>query len=505
MTGLNQHPVTRVSVAIVGAGFAGMAAAIKLREAGVHDFLILEAASDVGGTWRDNTYPGAACDVPSHVYSYSFEKYPDWSRAFATQHEIHAYMKLCVAKYGLREYLMTGRAIRDARFDEAAATWTLTAANGERFVADSVVAALGPLRDPAYPNIEGRETFAGVSMHTARWDHGVDLRGKRVGVIGTGASSVQVVPGIADEVETLTVFQRTPPWVLPKLDRPYLPVEKTALRWLPGLKTLRRASLYWQREVLFLGLDTNSGAAMKPLEMLAQAFLRTQVRDPELRAKLTPDYRLGCKRILISNTYLRTLDREHVDLDTSGVARITPTGVVTGVGREVELDVIVYATGFQVDEPLGQMTVTGLGGADLNRTWNGRPTAYLGMTMPNFPNLFIMVGPNTGLGHQSMIFMMESQVAYVVPAIQHLLREDVGYMDVRADALEAWTEEMDRRNAHGVWASGCESWYLGKDRVNFTVWPGSTFEYRWRTRSFDVSKYRVVAPSELPVRRPLAV
>ena len=493
---------TRTSVVVIGAGFAGLGAGIRLKAAGIQDVVILEAGDEVGGTWRDNAYPGAACDIPSHLYSFSFEPRSDWSQAYASQPEIQDYLVHCADRYGLRDHLFLGTLVVDATWDEQERTWHVRAEDGRTWVADTVIGAIGGLRDPSYPGLPGRDRYEGVEMHSARWDHDVDLTGRRVAVVGTGASAIQVIPAIAGTAEHVTVFQRSPAWVLPRNQYPYPELLKQAFGRVPGLRRLHRVQQYWQKEARFLAFGRLSPAIMPVAEKLAGLYVRSQVRDPDLRAKVTPDYRMGCKRILISDDYYAALDRDDVTVVDRGVREVTPTGLVGEDGQHVEADVVIYCTGFRVEAPLGPLRVVGKGGVELREAWGRRPIAYKGMTMPGFPNAFLMIGPNSGLGHNSIIFMIESQLNYIVPAIQQVVQGDVAELDLAPAALEDFRAEVDRRTRHTVWSSGCDSWYLGPDGVNYTLWPGSTAEYRLRTAVFDVDRYRVVRRAAQPADAP---
>ena len=488
---------TRTSVAVIGSGFAGLGAGIRLKAAGIHDFVILEAGDEVGGTWRDNAYPGAACDIPSHLYSFSFEPRHDWSMAYSPQPEIQDYLVHCADRYGLRDHLFFGAAIVDATWDEDHRTWQLTAEDGRTWTADAMVGAIGGLRDPAYPDVPGIDTFEGDVMHSARWDDDVDLSGKKVAVVGTGASAIQVIPAIAGTAEHVTVLQRSPAWVLPRNQRAYPGLVKQAFRFVPGLRRLHRTQLYWQKEARFLAFGRFGDAIMPLGEKIAQLYVRSQVRDPELREKVTPSYRMGCKRILISDDYYAALDRSDVSVVDEGIREVTPTGLVSESGQQVDADVIVYCTGFHIEAPLGRLRITGRGGVTMREAWGRRPIAYKGMTMPGFPNAFLMVGPNSGLGHNSIIFMIESQLNYVVSALQRIVQDDVAELDLRSDALEDFRDEVDRRTRNTVWTSGCDSWYIGEDGVNYTLWPATTAEYRLRTARFDESRYHVVHDDEV--------
>lgn len=496
---------TRVDVVVIGSGFAGLGTGIRLKEAGIQDFVLLEAADEVGGTWRDNTYPGAACDVQSHLYSFSFEPRPDWSKAFAPQPEIQRYLVHCADRYGLRDHLYLGALVLDADWDEDDHTWTVTTQDGRRWVADALVGAIGGLRDPSYPDIPGRDTYEGIELHSARWDHDVDLAGRRVAVVGSGASAVQIVPAIAGTAEHVTLLQRTPPWILPRHQYDYPALLKQAFRHVPGLRRLHRTQLYLQNELRFAAFGRLHPYLMPVAERVATAYMKSQVSDPALRAKLRPDYRLGCKRMLLSDDYYPSLTRDDVSVVTDGIAEVTPTGLLTTAGEAVDADVLVYCTGFHIEAPLGQLTIRGKGGTTLREAWGRRPIAYMGVTMPHFPNLFLMVGPNSGLGHNSVVFMIESQLGYVVPAIQRIVQDDVAELDLDPSALQSFQDEVDRRSRHTVWTSGCDSWYLGEGGVNYTLWPGSTAEYRLRMARFDERRYRVTrrqVPGRQPVEQP---
>jgi cation diffusion facilitator CzcD-associated flavoprotein CzcO len=491
-------------VAIIGAGFGGIAAAIRCAQRGIRDVVVFEAGDDVGGTWRDNTYPGAACDIPSHLYSLSFAPKGDWSRGYPTQPEIQAYLQEVADRSGLRHVLRTRTQVIAARFDEPTATWRVTTDQGDTVVADALISAVGPLRVPAYAPVPGRETFGGPQFHTARWDHEVELTGRRVGVIGTGASAIQVVPAIADRVGELRVFQRTPAWIIPRHDRAYQGWEQAVAQHVPGVREAKRAWVYLTKEGRIVGFRAgNPGMAL--VERTALGHLRRQVADPQLREQLTPNYRMGCKRVLISNDFYPAMTRDDVTLHTDPITRIGPGGVELAGGRSIDLDVLVHATGFAVDEMLNPMTIEGLDGRRLDLEWAERPVAYLGITAPGFPNMFSLLGPNTGLGHNSVVYMMESQLNHVMGALGHLRDPAIAYLDVKEDAASAFVAEMDRRHEAMVWSSGCRSWYLDEQGRNIALWPGSSLGYRWRTRRFDPDAYRVVGRAALPAREPVTL
>ncbi|QIK66185.1 NAD(P)/FAD-dependent oxidoreductase [Nocardioides sp. HDW12B] len=481
-----------VGVLVVGAGFGGLATAIKLHEAGREDFLVVERGNDVGGTWRDNTYPGAACDVPSQLYSYSFALNPDWSSSFSPQPEIQAYIQKVAERSGTLDRFAFDTALEAATWDETAGHWTVRTSAGE-LTADAVVSAAGALSDPKNPDIEGFDSFTGQVFHSARWDHDADLTGKRVAVIGTGASAIQIVPEIAEKVGHLDVYQRTAPWVIPRNDRPYTGVEKLGFKVLPGLQRIYRTAIYWGREMYVPAFTKNPRLAW-PAQQLALLNIRRGIADPELRAKVTPDYTIGCKRILISNTWYPALDRDNVDLVTDGIARVTPTGIVTKDGQEREVDVIIVATGFHTtDLPIAEK-ITGRDGTRLDRHFAEHGMqAYKGTTVHGFPNLFFVVGPNTGLGHSSMVFMIESQVAYILDALTHLeerRRSGVTALEPRPEAQRAYVDGLQDKMEGTVWsAGGCASWYLDSHGRNVTLWPGATFTFRRLTARFDPEKY----------------
>jgi len=489
-------------IAIIGAGFAGIGAAIRLQQAGLRSFTIFERADEIGGTWRDNTYPGCACDVPSHVYSFSFEQNPDWERAYASAGEIQRYLLGCVERHGLRARLRTRTAIIAARFEEATGRWLLQTSAGDTVSARVVIAGVGGLVDPAYPNIPGLERFAGAMFHTARWDHGCDLRGRRVAVIGTGASAVQVVPAIAPIVGHLRVFQRTAPWVMPKRDRA---IPEWARRWfarVPPLQTAYRWLLFAVSEAMgpIVFLDS-------PLSKLGEwaslRHLERSVSDPRLREKLTPHFQFGCKRVLISDDYWPTFERENVELVTEPIREITASGVVTADGREHAVDVLVLATGFKLGLANAPFPITGLGGQTLDAAWKDGAVAYKGVTVTGFPNWFMLMGPNTGPGHTSVLVYTEHQIAYALQAIARLRRGDLAYLDVRREVMDAYNAQLQRRMRYMAWSSGCMSWYLNPDGSNHALFPGFASEYCLRIRRFRPAEYRLVPWAAAPIGLPV--
>jgi cation diffusion facilitator CzcD-associated flavoprotein CzcO len=477
------------SVVIIGAGFGGIGMAIRLRQSGIHDLVVLERADQVGGTWRDNTYPGAACDVPSHLYSYSFAPKTDWSRRFPPQGEILDYIRNSADKFGVTPHIRFGTELVGATFDEDAGLWRIRTTSGE-LAAQVLISACGQLNRPTLPGIKGRDTFAGTSFHSARWDHDYDLTGKRVAVIGTGASAIQFVPPVAERAERLHLFQRSAPYVLDKPDRPYAAWEKILLDRIPALHTLSRAKIYLAYEARALGFVKYP----RMMELPTKAFrkrLAEHVAERDLRRALIPDYPMGCKRILISGDYYSTLNRPSVELVTDPIERITSDGVVTGDGTERTVDAIIYATGFETTDFLAPMRIAGLGGHDLGEAWQGGAEAYLGIAVSGFPNLFLLYGPNTNLGHNSIIYMLESQIRYVLACVQAIHRHGLAWIDVRPDVQDAFNRELRARMRTTVWDKGCTSWYQTEQGKQVNNWPGFTFAYRRATRRPDPQDFHI--------------
>lgn len=480
-------------VIIIGAGFSGLGVAIKLDEAGHDDFLVLERGGDVGGTWRDNTYPGAACDVPSQLYSYSFALNPEWSRSFSRQEEIQDYIRSVARDSGVLDRHRFDVDVLRAEWDDASALWRLETTEG-RYTARIVVPAVGALCEPSLPDIPGISGFAGELFHSSRWNHDADLTGKRVAVIGTGASAIQIVPAIAASVEHLDVYQRTAPWVIPRADRRYTRAEQAAFRRIPGFQRLARAGVYAMRETQVVGLS-RFPALLKPLEIAARVHLRRGINNRALRRKVTPDFTIGCKRMLISNDYYPALDRENVDVVTDGISEVRPHSVVTRDGTERQIDALIVATGFHVtDSPMFEV-IRGRSGNTLSEDWQrSGMQAYKGTTVADFPNMFLMVGPNTGLGHSSMVYMIESQISYIVDAVAAIRRRELDAVEVRGRAQDAYNSELQTRLGPSVWMTGgCASWYLDNHGNNTTLWPGFTFDFRRRTKRFDPGAYHLDA------------
>ncbi len=512
---------------IVGSGFAGLGAAIKLKRSGIEDFVVLERDSEVGGTWWANTYPGCQCDIPSHLYSFSFAPNPRWTRTYSLQPEILQYLRDVCREHGIYPHVRFGREVASASWDEDARVWRiqtitpahihepaelgepavesaeqtakssqLTAESSEltaessELTADLLIVGPGPLSDPKLPQIEGIETFEGKIFHSARWDHEHSLLGKRVAVVGTGASSIQFVPQIQPEVAKLNVFQRTPPWIVPHRDRPTTRLERALYRLFPPAQRIVRGLTYFSRELfVFTLMHPRAGSLF---ERMARKHLRDQVPEPQLRAKLTPRYRIGCKRLLISNDYYPALQRPNVELVTDAITAITPSTIITAEGSEHEVDTIVLGTGFHVtDMPVADW-VRGRDGRTLAEVWQGSPQAFLGTTVAGFPNLFMLVGPNTGLGHNSIVFMIESQLNYMMDCIGQLDRSGAYTFDVRPDVQRRFNEDLQRELQGTVWTSGgCVSWYLDEHGRNSTIWPGFTWPFRRRTRHFQTTDYEL--------------
>jgi cation diffusion facilitator CzcD-associated flavoprotein CzcO len=485
--------VSEHDVVIIGSGFSGLGMGIQLKEAGFDDFVILERGDDVGGTWHFNTYPGCACDVPSHLYSFSFAPNPDWTQTYSPQGEIGAYLRRCADDFGIRPHVRLNTTVTDAAYDEDAQRWTVETSDGT-YTGRVLVAAQGGLAEPSIPEIPGLGEFEGATFHSARWDHDFDLRGKRVAAVGTGASAIQFVPAIQPEVEQLHVIQRTPPWIMPHPNRPTTRLERRLYKLFPPAQKLVRGTAYALRELLVLGFAKNP-RLMKLPERIARRHQREQISDPELLAKVSPDYTIGCKRILPSNKWYPALGQPNVDVLTGGVERVTRNTIVAGDGTEVAVDAIIFGTGFQVaDMPVGKF-VRGRGGRTLDDVWQGSPKAYLGTAVAGFPNLFLMTGPNTGLGHSSMVYMIESQIAHVLGALKAMKARGAATLEVREDVQERYNAEIDARMEKTVWNTGCASWYIDATGRNATLWPDWTWRFRRRLATFDPADYRLEQPA----------
>lgn len=479
-------------VVIVGTGFSGLGMAIRLKQSGMHDFVILERSEGIGGTWHDNTYPGCACDIPSHLYSFSFALNPNWTRVFSPQPEIRAYLRECATRYGLVSHIRWNCPLQEADWDEAARQWQITTSQG-LVTAQVLILGNGPLSEPVLPNIPGLADFKGTLFHSAQWNHFHNLEGERVAVIGTGASAVQFVPRIQPKVQHLTLFQRTPPWIFPRLDKDIPAWRRNLYRFLPFTQQLVRAKMYWLREFRAIGLLNYKPQRARMVEKLALQFLESQVADPVLRAKLTPNYTLGCKRILLSDDYYPAVSQPNVQIVTEGIAEIRANSVVTTDGTEYPVDTLICGTGFQAtDAPVAQH-IRGRNGKLLSDAWRDGSQAYLGSTIAGYPNLFFIIGPNTGLGHNSMVYMIESQISYILSALRLMQSQQVQAVEVQPATQTTYNAQVQKQLQGTVWSSGCKSWYLDKLGRNTTLWPSFTFRFRRLTRRFDPAVYTLTA------------
>ncbi|BBM84228.1 flavin-containing monooxygenase [Candidatus Uabimicrobium amorphum] len=466
-----------LDVAIVGAGCSGICMGIKLKQAKVNNFKIFEKSGGISGTWHDNTYPGAACDVPSHLYCYSFELNPEWSRVFSPQPEIKAYFEKCIEKYGIASHLQLQTEIVSAVFDGERALWQIHTASGEEILARFFVSAAGALTIPFLPDIKGIDDFTGSSFHSARWDHSCELENKNVAVVGSAASAVQIVPAIAEKVKKLYMFQRTANYILPRFDRAYSEEEKQKFRKSAWRMRLLRWRIYWFMEGRFKFFQRGSAENSKET-YLALKNMKKYITDEELQKKLTPQYAMGCKRVLLSDDFYPALTRENVAVITPGIQHVTANEIVTEDEKKLPVDVIVFATGFQVDKFMN-FDIVGLDGKKLQDVWQSRPISYFGITVSGFPNFFMLLGPNTGLGHNSIIFMIESQVNYILQCMKKLGKRK--YIDVKEQAMKKHDEELHAHFAGTVW-SDCKSWYQNSDGKIIALWPQGTVDYWKATR-----------------------
>jgi cation diffusion facilitator CzcD-associated flavoprotein CzcO len=480
--------VSRPRCLVIGAGFGGLGAAHALRQQGIEDITVLERAHAVGGVWRDNTYPGAACDVPSPLYSWSWSLNPSWSHRYSGQAEILAYLERASDEAGLLELVRTGQEVCEATYDDATSSWRVRTTDGTTHEADVVISAVGQLSDPVVPELPGRDSFAGPAFHSAQWRHDVPLDGARVAVVGTGASAIQFVPAIVDRVAALTVFQRSAPYVVPRPDTEYRPFHHRLFDRYPAVMRGERGATFHLTELLNRALGGDSVMAAPFLATLRQvwkAHLRLQVKDPALRSKLEPDFSIGCKRILFSNDWYPALDRAHVDVVTDAVVGMQPSGVVAADGTSHEADVVIWGTGFSATDFLRTIRVTGRDGLELHDVWRDGATAYLGIGVPGFPNLFCIYGPNTNLGGSSIIGMMEAQAGWIAQVVRRIADSDRRTFEVRSEVADAYDREMQDRLRESVWA-GCDNWYKDGGRIT-TNWPGMVGEYRDRLASVDWS------------------
>ena len=477
---------------IVGAGFSGLGAAVKLRQAGVDDVVIVERSDRVGGTWRDNTYPGVACDIPTMLYSFSFADNPTWSRMYPSGAEIHAHIEELTDRHGLRPLIRFDTEITGLSFDERAGVWTATTKGRKRFAARTVVLAAGPLADHSLPDIRGIDTYRGRTIHSAAWDHDFDVTGKRVAVIGTGASAVQIVPELVKTAAFVKVFQRTPGWVLPRPDVEMPASVQALFAKVPAAQELARQALFWGHEACAAALVWNTPLSGL-VATLGRAHLRATVKDAWLRRQLTPDFTPGCKRMLISNDYYPALQRENCKLIDWPIATISPAGIRTSDGVEHHLDAIVFATGYDVHLSGPPFPVSGLGGRSLQQEWAEHAEAFKSASAHGFPNLFFMTGPNSGPGHNSLLVYIEGQIDYAVNAVTTILNQNLRYLDVRADTQRRYNAAIQQRLRRTTWMSGCRSWYLTADGFNASMYPGLATQYLRQMRQFRLDDYHAVA------------
>jgi cation diffusion facilitator CzcD-associated flavoprotein CzcO len=489
-------PTEVLEVAVIGSGFSGLGMGIRLKKAGMTNFRVFEKAADVGGTWRDNVYPGCACDVKSQLYSYSFEPSAEWSNAYANQAEILKYIRFCATKYGMYPFMRFNSKVVSATFHAEQGEWLLTIEGGELVRAKNIVAAPGPFADPKDPHIKGSADFKGTIIHTARWDNTVELKGKRVALIGTGATGVQVGPAIAPDVAHLTVFQRTANWIMPRPNPNLSDAEKQDSRDNPLKMKMDRLKNYWLNEATAPFLILKYDAFKSIPSSISTSYRQKKVKDPELLKKLTPDYKFGCKRVLVSSDWYPLMQRENVTLEVSGIKQITATGIETVDGKHAEFDVIIFATGAPFE-------VTGLNHASLDDKWKEGAEAFDGIATHNFPNLYFLVGPFTGPGHTSVIAYAEAQIDYVWQAIELRKQMNLKYMTVKPKAEAGFVKTMDQRSEHTVWKSGCASWYLSPNGRNNILYPGFNAEYRLRVMRFNPANYLLMGADNAPVKASL--
>ncbi|GER86109.1 flavin-binding monooxygenase [Dictyobacter vulcani] len=480
-----------VHIAILGTGFAGLGMAIRLKQKGYKNFVLLERASDIGGTWRDNTYPGCACDIPSHLYSFSFALNPQWSRTYSPQSEIQSYLRRCARRFGIIPHIRWNSELQNATWQEDEQCWRITTSR-DILLADILILGNGPLSQPSLPQIPGLTEFEGTLFHSAQWKHEYDLTGKRVAVIGTGASAIQFVPHIQPVVNSLTLFLRTPPWILPRLDHAITDRQKRLYQFLPISQRLIRTRMYWERELTALGMVYRSNM-LKKAEKIAERHLERQVPDATLREKLTPHYAMGCKRILLSDDFYPAISQPNVEVVSQRIRQVKGKNIITEDGQSHEVDTIICGTGFHVTDTELPHHIYGRNGQTLADKWQDGPEAYYGTTITGFPNLFLLIGPNTGLGHNSMVYMIESQLSYILDCLRIMHKRDIQSVEVKPTVEANFIQEMQQRMKGTVWASGCVSWYLDARGHNTTLWPGFTFEYRHRTRRFNTQHYTLLA------------
>jgi cation diffusion facilitator CzcD-associated flavoprotein CzcO len=506
---MTQNASNEPHVTIIGSGVGGLCMAMRLIHAGHTNFEIVEKADDIGGTWRDNTYPGCACDVPSHFYSYSFEPRSDWSRTFPARSEIYSYLSSLVEKYKLKAKTRFNSEIESTKFDETSQKWQLFTKSGETLETDIVVTALGQLNRPKVPSIDGQDSFSGAIFHSAEWRHDVSLEGKRVAVIGNGPSAAQFIPEVAKVAGELTVFQRSPCHVVPRNDEPYSALQKAMFKYIPGYRRFVRGLIYWSLESNFTAFND-----IKKTRFLIKALnfsgtitdqvkehFDEQVTDPHLREILWPDYEIGCKRVVISDDYYPALHRDNVRVETKGIQQITSSGIDTVDGTAHEFDVIIYGTGFASTDFLAPLEVTGTQNTELNTAWKDGAEAYLGISMPNFPNFFMLYGPNTNLGHNSIIFMIECQVNYIVDAVNTLKKQGAKSLDLKAHKMGEFADYLKARLATSVWEKDCDSWYKNDAGKVTNNWPDFTYIYEEATKKVNLDDYNLSPAPNDPERQ----
>jgi cation diffusion facilitator CzcD-associated flavoprotein CzcO len=488
-------------IVIVGAGFAGLGMAIGLKREGFHDFVVLERAERVGGTWRANRYPGCGCDVPAPLYSFSFAQNPDWSRLYAPQEEIRAYLEDCTDRFGVRAHLRFGADLIAATWEQERGRWSIELAGGERLTARVLLGGFGGLSEPAYPDIEGLESFGGRLVHTADWPADLDLSGRRVAMIGTGASAIQLVPQAARVAARVEVFQRTPPWIVPKRDQRIWRSARELFRRVPASQRALRGLIFALTESVGYPI-TRRPQLLERIERMGRAHLHRQVRDPELRGRLEPSYRIGCKRILVSNDYYPALGRPNVDLVTQAITRVTQDGVLTADGALHEAEIVVCGTGFDIAQAFTRMDIVGRAGVRIADAWSPTIEAHRGTMVAGFPNFMLMSGPNTGTGSTSQVYMIESQIHYILETLTHMHRAGAGVVEVRRDAQDAYNRWLQRRMQQTVWLTGgCDSWYLDAEGHNSTLYPGLSSSFRRSLRRFRASEHILEPqPIDAPVR-----
>lgn len=484
----------KVKILIIGTGFGGLCAAIRLLQEGEKNFIILERKNDVGGVWRDNQYPGCACDVQSHLFSFSFAPNPNWSHTFSRQPEIHAYLQDCVTKFGLKDYIRFGYEVKRMDWNEGEGEWRIQTNKGEHR-ANLVVGAFGALSEPSIPSLKGLEKFKGEVFHSATWPKKYKHKGKKVAVIGTGASAIQFIPEIQPDVESLHVFQRTPAWVLPREDSTISPFLKKVYSHIPMLQKLARIKIYFKRELLVVGF--RNPEKMENAKSEAIKHLHSAIMDPLLREKLTPNYTIGCKRVLLSNNYYPALAQSNVSVHTTGIAEVNEDSLIDDDGNNIEVDTIIFGTGFQVKDLPYARSIFGRDGYSLSEEWGGSPKAYMGTTIKGFPNLFLIQGPNTGLGHSSVVFMIEAQVEHIMKTLAYMKKNKIDVIEPKEEAQQKFVDMSDENMKGTVWTQGCDSWYLDKSGRNSTLWPGYTFSF-WRMATRlnpeDYYGYQVASP-----------